>query len=326
MKNKGPEEVMIYQAKSGAIEFRGDLEQDTMWGNLNQVAALFNVQKPAISKHLKNIYKEEELNKEATVSIMEIVQTEGKRRVTRKIEYYNLDAILSVGYRVNSRQATQFRIWATKTLKQHLLKGYTINKNRIGENYKKFSQAVEDVKKLSAKNTSLKTDDVLELVKTFARTWFSLETYDKQTFPQKGFTRKDLKIQSEDLYASIATFKVELIKKGEATELFAQEKSKGAMGGIFGNVFQSAFGQDAYPSIEEKAAHLFYFTVKNHPFNDGNKRTGAFSFIWFLQKTGLRFQEKITPETLTALTLLIAESDPREKDKMVGLVLLLLKD
>ena len=326
MKNKGPEEVMIYQAKCGAIEFRGDLEQDTMWGNLNQVAALFNVQKPAISKHLKNIYKEEELNKEATVSILEIVQTEGKRRVTRKIEYYNLDAILSVGYRVNSRQATQFRIWATKTLKQHLLNGYTINKKRIGENYKKFSQTVEDIKKLSVKNTSLKTDDVLELVKTFARAWFSLETYDKQTFPQKGFTRKDLKIQSEDLYAGIATFKAELVKKGEAPELFAQEKSKGTMGGIIGNVFQSAFGQDAYPSIEEKAAHLFYFTVKNHPFNDGNKRTGAFSFIWFLQKAGLQFQKKITPETLTALTLLIAESDPRKKDKMVGLVLLLLKD
>ena len=118
MKNKGPEEVMIYQAKSGAIEFRGDLEQDTMWGNLNQVAALFNVQKPAISKHLKNIYKEEELNKEATVSILEIVQTEGKRRVTRKIEYYNLDAILSVGYRVNSRQATQYRKIYTQAL-QH---------------------------------------------------------------------------------------------------------------------------------------------------------------------------------------------------------------
>ena len=326
MKNKGPKEIMIYQTTSGAIEFRGDLEQDTMWGNLNQIAALFNVQKPAISKHLKNIYKEEELNKEATVSILETVQTEGKRRVTRKIEYYNLDAILSVGYRVNSRQATQFRIWATKTLKQHLLDGYTINKKRIGENYKKFSQAVEDIKKLSAKNTSLKTGDILELVTTFAGAWFSLEAYDKQTFPQKGFTRKDLKIQSEDLYAGIATFKAELVKKGEASELFAQEKSKGSMRGIFGNVFQSAFGQDAYPSVEEKAAHLFYFTVKNHPFNDGNKRTGAFSFIWFLQKAGLRFQEKITPETLTALTLLIAESDPGEKDKMVGLVLLLLKD
>ena len=326
MKNKRREDLIIYQAQSGAIEFQGDLERDTMWGNLNQIATLFNVKKPAISKHLKNIYREEELNKEATVSILETVRTEGKRKVTRKIEYYNLDAILSVGYRVNSGQATQFRIWATKTLKQHLLNGYTINKKRIGENYKKFSKTVEDIKKLSVKNTSLRTDDVLELVTAFAGAWFSLEAYDKQTFPQKRFTKKDLKIQSQELYADITTFKAELVKKGEATELFAQEKSKGAMEGIFGNVFQSAFGQDAYPSIEEKAVHLFYFTVKNHPFNDGNKRTGAFCFIWFLQKAGLPFREKITPEALTALTLLIAESDPREKDKMVGLVLLLLKD
>jgi hypothetical protein len=157
-KNDRPREKLIkgttiYQAKSGAIEFRGGFEQETIWGSLQQIADLFDVQKPAVSKHLKNIYIEGELNKEATVSILETVQKEGNRKVKRSIEYYNLDAILSVGYRVNSKQATQFRIWATKTLKQHLLQGYTINKKRIGENYEKFMRAVADIKATSQGET-----------------------------------------------------------------------------------------------------------------------------------------------------------------------------
>jgi len=152
-----------------------------------------------------------------------------------------------------------------------------------------------------------------------------LDAYDKRRFPREGLTRKTLDLESLDLYADIAAFKAELIDKGEATELFAQEKNADGLRGILGNVFQSAFGRDAYPSIEEKAAHLLYFVVKNHPFNDGNKRTGAFSFIWLLQKAKFRFQSKISAQTLTALTLLIAESNSKDKDKIIGLVLLLLK-
>jgi len=286
---------------------------------------LFGRDKSVISRHINNIFKEGELMKAATVAKIATVQKEGARRVTRQVEYYNLDMILSVGYRVDSIQATQFRIWATKTLKQHLLDGYTINKKRIGKNYQKFMHTVADIKTLSAGSEKLTNADVLELVSAFAGTWFSLDAYDKQRFPQKGLTRKTLTIQAQDLYADIVAFKAELMRKGEATELFAQEKSGGSLNAILGNVFQSAFGKDAYPSVEEKAAHLLYFTVKNHPFSDGNKRTGAFAFIWFLQKAKLRFQEKITAQTLTALTLLIAESDPKEKDKIIGLVLLLLK-
>ena len=316
--------MVIYQAKSGRIEFRGDVDGDTVWGNLNQIAELFGRDKSVISRHIRNVFKSGELEAKATVAKIATVQKEGNRQISREIEYYNLDLILSVGYRVDSKQATQFRIWATKTLKQHLLQGYTINRKRIGANYAKFLQAVEDVKKLSANNTSLKTSDVLELVKTFAGAWFSLESYDRQAFPQKGFSKKALAVQSEDLYSAIAAFKTELMRKSEATELFAQEKTRGGMEAILASILQSAFGQDAYPSIEEKAAHLLYFTVKNHPFNDGNKRTGAFCFIWFLQKAGFRFQERITPETLTALTLLIAESKPGDKERMVGLTTLLL--
>lgn len=234
--------MVIYQAKSGAIEFHGDFDSETIWGNLNQIADLFGRDKSVASRHIKNIFKSGELNKKATVAKIATVQNEGQREVMRDIEYYNLDVILSVGYRVDSKQATQFRIWATKTLKQHLIDGYTIDKKRLAGNYEKFLQVLEDVRKLSAKNVQLRIDDILDLVKAFTGTWLSLESYDEQKFPQKGFTKKDLKIQSKDLYADIAVFKSELMKKGEATELFAQEKGKENMKGIIGNVLQSAFG------------------------------------------------------------------------------------
>jgi len=322
MKGKTQKQAVIYQAKSGKIEFRGDFGRDTIWGNLNQIAELFGRDKSVISRHINNIFNSGELKRPSVVAKIATTATDGK---TYQVEYYNLDMILSVGYRVDSIQATRFRIWATKTLKQHLLDGYTINKKRIGENYRKFMRAVADIKTLSAGSGKLASADVLELVGAFAGTWFSLDAYDKQRFPQRGLTRKTLAIQARDLYADIAAFKAELMRKSETTELFAQEKSGESLNAILGNVFQSAFGKEAYPSVEEKAAHLLYFIVKNHPFNDGNKRTGAFAFIWFLQKAKLRFQEKISAQTLTALTLLIAESDPKEKDKIIGLVLLLLK-
>ncbi len=321
-------QLAIYQAKNGAIELQFDNKKETFWANLNQIAEIFGVKKPAISKHLKNIYRDKELNKKATVSILETVQKEGKRNVSRKIEYYNLDAIISVGYRVNSRKATRFRVWATKTLKQHITKGYTINKKVLQKNYQEFLQTVEDIKLLSKNNEKIGKDDILELIKTFSGTWFNLESYDKQNFPKKGKIKNKVvafKGLSKILYQEIEILKQDLIQKKEATEMFAQEKAKEALEGILGNVFQSILGKDAYKSVEEKAAHLLYFIIKNHPFTDGNKRTGAFAFVWFLQKMQFPFREKISPETLTALALLIAESNPKDKDKIIGLILLLLK-
>ena len=187
---------------------------------------------------------------------------------------------------------------------------------------------MEGIKLLAKNNEQIKSDDILELIKTFSSTWFNLESYDKQNFPKKGKI-KNKKVDFEDLaktlYQEIEILKKDLIQKKEATEMFAQEKNKEALKGILGNIFQSAFGQDVYNTIEEKASHLLYFIIKNHPFTDGNKRTGAFSFIWFLQKMDFDFIGKISPETLTTLTLLIAESNPKDKEKMIGLVLLLLK-
>ncbi len=153
----------------------------------------------------------------------------------------------------------------------------------------------------------------------------SLDSFDKDELPKDGFEINSLHVEAKNLYSDIKILKNELIKKGEATELFASEKNQGSLEGILGNVYQSVFGSDAYPSIEEKAAHLLYFVVKNHPFNDGNKRTGAFSFIWLLKKAGYKVKNFISPNALTTLTLLIAESNPKEKDKMIGLILLMLR-
>ena len=323
MKNK----PIIYQAKNGEIKLRGDFDKNTIWASQKEIAEIFDVKKAAISKHLKNIYKEGELDKKSTVSILETVQNEGGRLIKRKIEYYNLDAMISVGYRVNSKKATQFRIWATKILKQHITQGYTINKKVLEKNYDSFLKTIEDIKILAKENRLIKNDDILELVRTFSHTWFGLLAYDEEKFPQKGKKKAkkfDLEKLSKELYQELEIFKKELLRKKEATELFAQEKNPESLKGILGNILQSVFGKEVYPSVEEKSAHLLYFIIKNHPFNDGNKRTGAFTFLWFLKKSKFNFIDKITPETLTALTLLIAESKPEDKEKMIGLVLLLL--
>jgi prophage maintenance system killer protein len=185
-------------------------------------------------------------------------------------------------------------------------------------------EAVEKVQKLLPEGSIVQTEDVLELIKTFASTWFSLESYDENKLPGKGTTKKEVSIQADDLYNDVENLKKELIKQKQATEIFAQEKNPRSLEGILGNVLQSAFGDDMYPSVEGKAAHLLYFIVKNHPFTDGNKRTGAFAFVWFLSKTNIDFKNKITPQALTTITLLVAESNPKDKDRIIGLILLLL--
>ena len=320
------DEIIIYQAKNGAIELKGDFNKDNViWANLNQISKLFGRDKSVISRHIKNIFNGKELDKKSTVAIFATVQKEGTRTVTREIEYFNLDMILSVGYRVDSKTATNFRKWATQTLKQHITKGYTINPKQLEQNKKQFLQTLNNLKILTQNNTLVEVKDVLDLIQTFSDTFFNLERFDKNNFPKKGLY-KEIKTTAEELQKDLQVLKSELIKKEEASELFAQEKKQGSLKGIFGTVFQSVFGQDAYPSIEEKAANLLYFIVKNHPFNDGNKRSGAFAFVWLLQKANYNYQTKITPETLTTITLLVALSAPQEKEKMIGLITLLLKD
>lgn len=321
MKNKKNilKNVEIYQAKNGAIELSVDAKKETIWATQRQIANVFGIERSVATKHIGNILKDGEISEKSNVHFLHIANSD------KPVAFYSLDVVLAVGYRTNSSAAIIFRKWATKVLRQHILEGYTINKKILVKNYQAFLQAVEETKKLLPEDGRISAQDTMELVKLFAGTWFSLDAYDKESLPVKGATKKKVAFAGQELVESIAQLKIDLLKKKETTDLFATEREAGNLAGIVGNVLQSFGGKDLYSTIEEKAVHLLYFIVKNHPFVDGNKRSGAFSFIWFLQKTHFNFRDKITPEALTVITLLIAESKPKDKDRMIGLVLLLLK-
>jgi prophage maintenance system killer protein len=312
-------EIIIYQTKTGAIEFKGDFEKDTIWATQKQIAEVFEVERSVVTKHINNILKDSEVEEKSNVQKLHIANSD------KPIGFYSLDIILSVGYRTNSARAIDFRKWATKTLHQHITQGYTINKKQLAKNYEAFMQAVEGVKKMLPEGGQVGVDDALELIKMFASTWLSLEAYDEEQLPKTGVEKKHVTITAESVQKALLKLREELMMKKEASELFGLEKQKESVAGIVGNVLQSFGGKDLYPTVEEKAAHLLYFMVKNHPFIDGNKRSGAFTFVWFLHKTKILNTAKMTPEALTTLTLLVAESDPKDKDRMVGLILLLLK-
>lgn len=319
-------ELAIFQAESGALELRADTTQETLWANKKQIAEIFGIDRSVVSKHIKNILNDAELDEQEVCAKFAHTTQHGaikEKQQTNLIDYFNLDIILAVGYRSNSTRAIQFRKWATKTLKQHITEGYTIDAKILEKNKAQFLQTLEDLKILTENNLQLETKDILTLIESFSDTFFALDSYDRNEFPQQGL-QEEIEASATELFQDLQQLKAELMRKNEANNLFAQEKQQGNVKGIFGNVFQSVFGQDAYPTVVEKAAHLLYFIIKNHPFNDGNKRSGAFSFIWLLQKAGYDFKNKISPETLTTLTILIAESNPADKEKMIGIVSLLL--
>lgn len=309
--------LVIYKAKNGDVQLEVKLTDNNLWLSQAQIADLFGTKRQAISKHLNNIYKSGELSEYTTCSKMEHMHKSNRAYETK---YYSLDAVISVGYRVNSKKATDFRIWATNILKTHIINGYTINRHRIKENYEQFAKAIADVKSLLPSESTVDSSSILELISMFADTWVSLDAYDKDQLTTTGYTKKKVTLTADKLNKALQNLKLALIDKGEATELFGKERTKNAVDGIVGNVMQGFGEQDVYVSVEEKAAHLLYFIIKNHPFVDGNKRSGAYAFIWFLQHAKVLDITRITPPALTALTLLIAESDARDKDKMVGLV------
>ena len=316
--------MVIYQAKSGAIELRGDLDRGTIWATQAEMAKVFDVTPQNITLHIRNIFKDGELDANSTCKEYLQVQKEGGREIKRKVKAYNLDVIIAVGYRINSVVGTKFRQWATKTLRQYIVEGYAINKNRIGQNYKQFLEAIERVKQLLPAGTTVDPRSVLELVNAFADTWLSLDAYDKDKLLAKGATKKRVALTADKLKKNLATFKTALADREEASEHFGIERHVGTVEGIVGNIMQSFGGKELYKSAEEKAAHLLYFMVKNHPFVDGNKRSGAYAFVWFLHQAGILDTTKLTSPALTALTLLVAESDPKDKEKMIGLIASLL--
>ncbi len=320
-KNTIKEEILIYQWKNWEIILKEDTENDTIRANQKQISEIFQINQSVISRHIKNIFKDGEINEKCNMHFLHIANSD------KPVKFYNLDIILAVWYRTSSSKAIEFRKWSTKILKEHITKWFTINPLKLEKNYNNFMKAVDEVKKILPQNSSvIKTEDILELVKWFANTWFNLDNYDRDELPTKGFTKKDLEIKSEELYEDVEKFKKDLIWKNQATELFAQEKYEWNLSWILWNIFQSFGWEDLYSTIEEKASHFLYFVVKNHPFNDWNKRTGAFCFIWFLKKAWFDFSEKITPEALTVITLLVAESNPKDKERIVWLIILLLKN
>lgn len=317
-------EISIYKTEIGSIEVR--LESESLWLSQENMASLFGVQKAAISKHLKNIFATGELDENRTVSKMETVRLEGSRTVKRQVEHFNLDAVLSVGYRVNSIQATQFRQWATKVLREHLTQGYTLNKQRFEENARELEAALRLVQKtaISAELSGDQGRGLVDVVTRYAQTFLLLQRYDEGLLTDPKVSSGGVLPTLDEAYEALGNLKKDLMSRKEATLLFAQERGE-AFAALLGNLDQTVFGEPAYPSVEAKAAHLLYFVIKNHPFSDGNKRSAAFLFVDFLNRNGRLLDKSGNPVInqigLAALALLVAESNPADKDTMIRLIM-----
>ena len=317
---------LLYTSASGDINVDVRLKDETVWLSQKSMADLFLVGVPAISKHLNNIFGSGELEESATVSKMEIVRSEGKRDVVRQVELYNLDAIISVGYRVNSKRAVQFRQWATNVLRQHLVEGYTLNQRRLKERGVEFEQVLSLLSQ-TLTNQNLVSGpgaEVLKVVSDYARSWTLLQRFDEQSL--KDVIDKQTIMRSLELEAvlsAINELKRELTRKGEATELFGQIRGEGLHSAI-ATIEQTFGGEPLYPNVASRAAHLLYFVIKNHALVDGNKRTGSFLFLWYLRlNEGLLARPVdalINDNTLVALALLVAESLPKQKEIIIRLV------
>jgi len=321
--------IVIYEDVNGEIKLDVSLENDTLWLSQKQLEVLFDRDKSVISRHIKNIFKDEELDKNSVVAKNATTATDGK---IYQVEYYNLDMIISLGYRVNSKRATSFRVWATKILKDYIINGYSINNKRLQQKGLKELNETISLLKDTISNAQIELNEakgLLDVILNYSRTWTLLQGYDEDTL-KIDFESKEAKfiLDSDEAKNYIAQLKNELIKKGEATELFGREKA-GEFEGILRNIYQTFGGIDLLESVEEKAANLLYYIIKGHPFNDGNKRIGAFMFILFLSKNNMLYKSngelKINDNALVALSLMTAKSDPKQKDTIINLIVNILQ-
>lgn len=315
--------IVIYQEADQSVEVRLDAEHETVWLSLQQLTEVFDRDKSVISRHLKNIFRDAELDRESVVAKSATTAADGK---TYQVEYFNLDAIISVGYRVNSRRAVQFRQWATRVLREHLTQGWTLNRQRFEENARELEAAMALVRKTAGSPAldAASGRGLVDIVTRYAQTFLLLQRYDEGLLTEPHAQAGGRLPTLEKARAALGSLKAELIAKGEATELFARERGDG-LEALLGNLDQTVFGEPAYPSVEAKAAHLLYFVVKNHPFADGNKRSAAYLFVDFLYRNDRlldAYGEVVVNDVgLAALTLLIAESDPANKETMVRLIM-----
>ncbi len=318
-------EIKIYKSDKGDTSIEVKLDNDTVWLSQKQMAKLFNKDSDTIGLHLKNIYKSGELDQDSTTEKYSVVQQEGKRQVKRNVNYYNLDAIISVGYRVNSKQGTQFRIWATKLLKEYLIKGYAINQEKLKKQNEQLLELKKTVKILSnvVSNKELTNDEskgLLDIISDYSYALDLLDKYDYQSLKIEDVTTDEI----YQLTYEEAISQIQLTKKVYGnSKLFGHEKDKSFRSSI-ATIYQTFDGADLYPSIEEKSANLLYFIVKNHSFSDGNKRIAAFLFLYFLEKNRILRtvdgHKRIADNTLVALTLMIAISKPEEKNTMIKII------
>jgi len=324
------EEILIYNNKDGSAQVLVQFEGETVWLNQEQIATLFGTQRPAITKHLKNIFGSGELEESMVSSILEQTTIHGAlegKTQTKKVKYYNLDAIISVGYRVNSKEATQFRQWATLRLKEFLTQGYTINHSRL-EQLKKVVEVIS-LSEIKENMDLAEAKGLLDILSNYTYSFILLNQYDSQNLQIEKLTEQVVyEIEYKEARRAINELKKQLIDKKEATSLFGNEKDASFKSSLLA-ITQTFEGKFLYPSIEEQAAHLLYFVIKNHSFSDGNKRIGAFLFIWFLEKNKHLFKKtgelKINDNALVALALLVAQSHPDEKELMIKLIINLIK-
>ena len=302
-------EIVLFETQDKEIKLSVPVDQETVWLNRNQMAELFERDVKTIGKHINNALKEE--LDDSTIAKFATVQNEGSRKVERNIEYYSLDMIISVGYRVKSKRGVEFRKWANSVLKQYILQGYAINNNRI-------TQLGEVIKIMKRTQNSLDSKQVLSVIEKYSTALDLLDAYDHQDMERPKGNEATYILTYEECMEAISSMRF-----GNESELFGKEKDDSFKGSI-GNIYQSFGGEDVYPTLEEKAAHLLYFVTKNHSFLDGNKRIAATMFLYFLDKNGVLLkngEKMIEDHTLVALTIMIAESKPEEMEMMITVIM-----
>ena len=319
--NKG--EIVIYQTQDGGTSLEVRLENDTVWLDQYQMAELFDTDRTSIVRHVNNIYRTVEIEREATCAKIAQVQKEGNRTVKRQINFYNLDMIISVGYRINSKRGTQFRIWANKILKDYLVKGYAVNEKMKLQQYTDLKQTVKLLSHV-LESKELSADEATGLLQVISDYTYALDTLDRYDYQQLTVERTTEEEPFRATYDTAMEAIRYLQNKFGDSGLFGNEKDESFKSSI-NTIYQTFDGQELYPSVEEKAAMLLYLVTKNHSFSDGNKRIAAFLFLWFLEKNGILYRpdgtKLIENNALVALTLMIAESRTEEKDTIVKVVI-----
>lgn len=312
-------EVVLYRSPDGRVELDVRLDGETVWLTQEQMGRLFGRERSVITKHIRNVFKEGELVEESNVHFLHIAGSD------KPVGVYNLDVIISVGYRVKSKRGTQFRMWATRTLREHLVRGYTLNRQRFERNAAELEAALALVRKVEAGDalTTAQGRGLVDVIARYTQTFLLLQRYDEGLLTEPKGSPGGVLPTVQDARAAIARLKADRVQRGEASDLFGREREEG-LAALLGNLDQTVLGEPAYPSVESKAAHLLYFVIKNHPFADGNKRIGSFLFVHFLHRNGRLFRAGgavINDVGLAALALLVAESAPKDKDLMIRLVM-----